>query len=777
MNKPILLLFSLLFSATLQAASPSKTLSVTFTGKETIRQLAQKHLHNPDLWADILHANQLQAVHELKPGTALKIPVSLILNVDKGFKQSQKTIHQAAALGAKILAKKAFNCAIDQQNLAVDARQAGLWQKSLNHINAADKEAKQALSETQKKRNEPVQAVLESLDGDVQQRKINTFYWKKAIPKQVLDEQEKLRTLNASHALIRFRDDSKLHLSENTQIVIQKMRQDRLSKQDNTGVLLNKGDLHALLGGTPNHKQFNLEVKGVRTEIKSKDFWIDKRGKTARFANYEGEIALSSGGHTVRLKSNQGAVVKENQQPSAIKELLPAPLLSEPANYATLYASKRSKQGLSFSWKEQPEARNYWLEIAKDQGFEHLILDKKNLRSTYFILPFPDNGLYYWRVASIDSDSLPSPKSKVRLFKMLHDEQPPYLVIQQPADKVIVRQDSITVSGKTEQQVELRFNNKLLAYAEDGQFQLQLALQEGDNQITLTAIDPAGNQTELSRSISYLPDQKQAIQYDSQLTHRPDTDVVHLLTNRDLFTLRGHTAPNLKIELKTEQGKNFKTISDKQGAFQLNLPLQEGVQAFTVYLTQNSGFQNQKRLLIERDQQPPEITLQPLPSSTRQAQLLIEGEVQDATQLHINAKAVVLQTGRFKHTLHLQQGNNALQLTAKDLAGNSRLWQKNIILDQNPPQLLKHHFSKKYVKGGDVVQLHVQVKDDSGMKSGATYQVRVGKQLLSGYVRLCPDKTCYQGKVVVPLHNQGRIKLESLQLEDYLGNRKNYRFN
>ena len=334
-----MILFLLLFGLS-SITEAADDVQLTFKAGDNIRQLAARYLHNPDLWPDILRANQLNGVHELRVGMSLKIPTKLILTVDKNFKLLRKKIQQANQQGARILAKYAITRAIEQQNKGLGKRKAGEWQVSLRLVRIGLKSADIALRKTQKKRHEQVQAILEEVKGRVQRRKTNDFYWNSVNKDSLLEEMEKLRTLANSFALIRFRDDSKLQLAADTQIVIRKMRQDRLNKQGSTGVVLYKGDLHALLGGKSRQpKQFNVKIKGVETKIKSKQFWFNKQENKAIIANYDGEMEISSAGSTVILGTNQGTVVKKNQKPVAAKNLLPMPKLLQPKNYAIVYGN------------------------------------------------------------------------------------------------------------------------------------------------------------------------------------------------------------------------------------------------------------------------------------------------------------------------------------------------------------------------------------------------------------------------------------------------------
>lgn len=742
-----------------------------FRTGDNIRQLAATHLHNPDLWPEILRANQLNAVHELRVGMTLKIPVKLILTVDESFKLLQKQIQQANQYGARILAKDAITRAIEQQNQALDKRQAGEWQACLQLLQAGLKNAEIALRESKNRRHQQVQALLEEAKGQVQRRKTSDFFWHSVKKNNFLEEMEKLRTLENSYAVIRFRDDSKLQLAADTQIVIRRMRQDRLNKQASTGVVLYKGDLHALLGGKSQQpEQFDVKIKGIKTKIKSGQFWMNKQGKKALIANYGGEIEVSSAGSTVVLKTNQGTVVKENKKPMAAKNLLPMPKLLQPENYARVYGN-----GVTFIWKPLLAAKGYQLDIARDQAFNKLVINQLYLDKAPFFLSLPETGLYYWRLAGVDAYGLPGVKSKTRFFKIQKDTQPPYLMITSPKENSIVRQSSIKVLGKTEHNAILAINGKAIELSRDGSFQLNYPLQVGLNRLNFIARDPAGNQTKLSRSFNYMPDDRVEVRYDAKLIRKAEK---HFVTRQSVLTLGGQTQADSQIELKTPNGKLLKTATDKQGNFQFNLPLHQGLQKFNLVTISPSGFRTTDSFIIEQDQIPPVIHLSSyVPERTAKAQLLIAGKLDGAQQLSINEQILKLDTtGNFSQTVNLQAGYNEIRLLASDIAGNLSRWQKTVFLDQKPPSLVKYKISPKRAKGGDRVRLIVYARDESGLKVGAAYRLKVANTPLSGYLRISYNRKYYYGRIPVPMNTKGIIKLESLRLEDYLGNKKTYLF-
>lgn len=79
----------------------------------------------------------------------------------------------------------------------------------------------------------------------------------------------------------------------------------------------------------------------------------------------------------------------------------------------------------------------------------------------------------------------------------------PSLSIKSPIDGDTRDQSDVTVIGETDEGVSIRINNSPVVVGSDGSFQKKLQLREGDNTITIRAIDIAGNETELELKVRY----------------------------------------------------------------------------------------------------------------------------------------------------------------------------------------------------------------------------------------------------------------------------------
>ncbi len=100
-------------------------------------------------------------------------------------------------------------------------------------------------------------------------QKIQENSWTDRELNSVLNEQEKLRTLSDSTAQVVFRDASRLRLNPNSQAVIQRMRDDPLSRRKEAQISLVEGDFYALLAPESERSKLEVSLKNVDAKIDS----------------------------------------------------------------------------------------------------------------------------------------------------------------------------------------------------------------------------------------------------------------------------------------------------------------------------------------------------------------------------------------------------------------------------------------------------------------------------------------------------------------------------
>ena len=93
-------------------------------------------------------------------------------------------------------------------------------------------------------------------------------------------------------------------------------------------------------------------------------------------------------------------------------------------------------------------------------------------------------------------------------YYLWYDELPPELEIISPQDGANFygeQEKSLLVQGKTEPEVSVSLNGRIIIVNSQGEFSTTLSLNQGENQIKLVAQDKAGNETEKEIKVIYFP--------------------------------------------------------------------------------------------------------------------------------------------------------------------------------------------------------------------------------------------------------------------------------
>lgn len=103
------------------------------------------------------------------------------------------------------------------------------------------------------------------------------------------------------------------------------------------------------------------------------------------------------------------------------------------------------------------------------------------------------------------------------------DTVPPELSVTSPADKLITNKSSVSVAGTTNDAtsspVTLTVNGENVTVYDDGTFSTTVALEVGENTITVTATDGAGRTTTVTRTVTL--DTKAPVISDVSLSPNP----------------------------------------------------------------------------------------------------------------------------------------------------------------------------------------------------------------------------------------------------------------
>lgn len=99
-----------------------------------------------------------------------------------------------------------------------------------------------------------------------------------------------------------------------------------------------------------------------------------------------------------------------------------------------------------------------------------------------------------------NNKSLPS-----KNIRILYDNKKPKLDLTSPSDNQVIKggDKKVTVSGATDPGNNVTVNSNKLIVDSSGNFSKLIEINDGDNNLTITTTDQAGNENSISRKVTY----------------------------------------------------------------------------------------------------------------------------------------------------------------------------------------------------------------------------------------------------------------------------------
>ena len=227
---------------------------------------------------------------------------------------------------------------------------------------------------------------------------------KPAVPlvaKTALRSGDRIVTAAGANVTLQFADGSELLVLEDSEIVMDTLSAWSTTGMVDTRVRLQGGrvDTRVKPGQGPGSRYHIITpaavaaVRGTRFRVAA-----DKQQPLSRSEVTAGTVNVGAAGSSQDIPAGFGLVSESGKPPQPPRQLLPPPDL---AATTTLYRNLP----LQFSWSSLPGAQGYRLQIAPNQKFETLIVDKSAGQPVVQWADLPD-GRYALRVRGIDDVGL-----------------------------------------------------------------------------------------------------------------------------------------------------------------------------------------------------------------------------------------------------------------------------------------------------------------------------------------------------------------------------------
>jgi uncharacterized Zn-binding protein involved in type VI secretion len=158
------------------------------------------------------------------------------------------------------------------------------------------------------------------------------------------------------------------------------------------------------------------------------------------------------------------------------------------------------------------------------------------------------------------------------------------------------------------------------------------------------------------------------------------------------YTIAGTTEANTTVTIAHARGSTNTTRSDANGTFAVAVPLDEGLNVYTVTARDQAGNAYSLAATTIVDSAPPSLAvlLDGWPSATaygRLASVTVEAFTEATAQVQVNGLPAARSGEAFSLALPLALGLNNITVVATDVAGNSAMWSGQAYFDEAPPML------------------------------------------------------------------------------------------
>ena len=230
--------------------------------------------------------------------------------------------------------------------------------------------------------------------------------WGAAGQGQPLQTNASVATREArARADIQFVDRTRIFMAGNTLVIIYgTANQTSVSKAPPPVIELDQGEIKAALAamrGAPKDSAVEISVNGGgRVSASSADTVVDRKKDRTTIAVFDGKARVTNAGKNVEVPTNYGTRFRGASPPDKPRPLPPAPLWDRapPELFLT-----NGTGTVTATWKPDPSAKAYRVEIARDDKFEDPVL-RVEMPGTDFETQNLPPGTYFTRVRVIDKD-------------------------------------------------------------------------------------------------------------------------------------------------------------------------------------------------------------------------------------------------------------------------------------------------------------------------------------------------------------------------------------
>jgi len=346
-----------------------------------------------------------------------------------------------------------------------------------------------------------------TVEGDVQVQKSSTSDWKTADLRTPLMNGDWVKTADGASAELIFTNNSVYTMGPSALLEIYAQIAPGDSKKTH-GVELKVGPVEV----ATTDEQSTIRTPGSQVIVDSASttqVGVDKQSATNVLA-MKGTAAVTStaGGEAIKLAGGEKVTATPQGTISAVKKTLSPPALLGPGDSQVFQMTNDAR--IDFGWEPVPGAAAYQLEVSRSRLFSTLEINARRMKPQA-VARVTQEGMFYWRVASIGSDGEVGPYSSFRRFRASGGEKGPKGTVPggdttPPALNLIapfsISDRDYFIEGTTEPGASVFINGEEVEVESSGHFKKLITLgKTGRNDVIVKAVDPSGNPTVKSQTI------------------------------------------------------------------------------------------------------------------------------------------------------------------------------------------------------------------------------------------------------------------------------------
>ena len=352
-------------------------------------------------------------------------------------------------------------------------------------------------------------ARLSYLQGNVFTRKQGISRFQSAALNQVLTILDEVVTDSIGRAEITFDNGSRVRVNPNSDLVIEEQSWETGNKKAQVGLNLIAGKAYAKIGRLGDKKEsFTLATPTAVAGIRGTEFAVESTPDRISLLSvwednvmWRGQIANSM---DRSVGAAQGSRCLPGQQPEPAINLPKPPMPKTPAANDTFFYNPDKPKNIKFTWS-RGEGIKAHLIISRDYEMREVVADVITDKESFSLKPGKNDDVFYWMLTSIDAIGLEGQPWPTRTLRLVRKIEGPRLRIGRPKMGEKVNQLKMLVEGSTDLKTELTVNGKPALVSAGGDFSEMVLLKAGENVVTVTATDLAGNENSASLKIFCAP--------------------------------------------------------------------------------------------------------------------------------------------------------------------------------------------------------------------------------------------------------------------------------